>query len=142
VARALHVGGVPYSVFNQSVEDALLDDWVVGVVPMLTTLLENYDVLVYSGQYDVILGPPGTERAIDKLEWSGSAAYARKPTRQFFARDGADLAGYVRQSASATNKTFSYVMLRGCGHMVPTDQPVRAYTMLERFLVPVAPLPS
>ena len=98
------------------------------------------DVLIYSGQYDVILGPPGTERAIDKLRWSGAAAYAREPTQQFFAR-GDDLAGYVRQAASAANTTFSYVMLRGCGHMVPTDQPVRAYTMLERFLVPMAPLP-
>ena len=32
-------------------------------------------------------------------------------------------------------------MLRGCGHMVPTDQPERAYTMLQRFLVPMAVLP-
>ena len=54
---------------------------------------------------------------------------------------GKDLAGYVRQVRSKAKTTFSYVMLRGCGHMVPTDQPVRAYTMLERFLVPMAPLP-
>ena len=138
VADALHVGALPYSVFNQTVEDRLVNDWVVGVVPMLEVLLDHYDVLVYSGQYDVILGPPGTERAIDKLEWSGARSYAVEPTKQFF--DGADLAGYVRQAPSAQNTTFSYVMLRGCGHMVPTDQPVRAYAMLERFLVPMAPL--
>ena len=139
VADALHVGAVPYAVFNATVEDRLIGDWVVGVVPMLEALLEHYDILVYSGQYDVILGPPGTERAIDKLNWSGAASYAREPTKQFF--DGADLAGYVRRAASTRNTTFSYVMLRGCGHMVPTDQPVRAYTMLQRFLVPMAPLP-
>jgi len=139
VAEALHVGDTPYSVFNQTVEDALLSDWVVGVVDLLQVLLENYDVLVYSGQYDVILGPPGTERAIDKLRWSGAFAYAAAPPKQFFA-SGSDLAGYVRQASSASNSTFSYVMLRGCGHMVPTDQPVRAYTMLQRHLVPMAPL--
>jgi hypothetical protein len=139
IAKALHVGAVPYAVFNQTVEDRLIHDWVVGVVPMLQPLLDNYDVLIYNGQYDVILGPPGTERAIDKLSWSGAAAYATKPTQQFFTRGGADLAGYVRQAPSAANTTFSYVMVRGCGHMVPTDQPVRAYTML-RFLVPMAPL--
>jgi len=142
VADALHVGSVPYAVFNQTVEDQLIHDWVVGVVPVLLELLEHYDVLVYSGQYDVILGPPGTERAIDKLQWSGAAAYATKPTTPFYIENGGrDLAGYVRQAASAANTTFSYVMLRGCGHMVPTDQPVRAYNMISTFLVPMAPLP-
>ena len=140
VAEALHVGSVPYSVFNGTVEDQLINDWVVGVVPMLQTLLEHYHVLVYSGQYDVILGPPGTERALRKLQWSGAKGYGTVATSQFF--DGKDLAGYYRQATSATNATFSYVMLRGCGHMVPTDQPVRAYTMLQRFLVPMAPLPG
>ena len=165
VARALHVGSVPYAVFNQSVEDKLVADWVVGVVPQLQTLMDNCalvgrtrnlapapaltivcnahvtdDVLIYSGQYDVILGPPGTERAIDKLKWSGAAAYATEPTTNFFSSKS-DLAGYSRSVASTkANCTFSYVMLRGCGHMVPTDQPVRAYTMLQTFLVPMAPL--
>jgi len=35
VADALHVGSLPYAVFNQTVEDQLIHDWVVGVVPML-----------------------------------------------------------------------------------------------------------
>ena len=30
VARALHVGAVPYHVFNQTVEDKLIHDWMVG----------------------------------------------------------------------------------------------------------------
>ena len=141
VAAALHVGDTPYAVFNQSVEDQLMSDWMRGVVPMLTPLLESYDVLIYNGQYDVILGPPGTERALDKLQWSGSAAYAASPTVKITDDARADLLGYARTVRSAHNTTFSYVMLRGCGHMVPTDQPVRAYTMLQRYLVPMAPLP-
>lgn len=146
VAAALHVGGVPYTVENQTVEDHLIGDWLVGVVPWLQTLLDHYDVLIYSGQYDVILGPPGTERALDKLRWSGAASYAAAPTSQFVI-DAAlagtatpDLAGYARVARSAANTTLTYVMLRGCGHMVPSDQPRRAYTMLQRFLVPMAPL--
>uniref|UniRef100_A0A7S3AIU6 Carboxypeptidase n=1 Tax=Haptolina ericina TaxID=156174 RepID=A0A7S3AIU6_9EUKA len=139
IAAALHVGSVPYSVFNQTVEDRLLSDWVVGVVPMLQPLMDAYDVLIYSGQYDVILGPPGTERAIDKLKWSGATRYATVPTQQFTVGD--DLAGYSREALSDQNTKFAYVMLRGCGHMVPTDQPVRAHEMIRRFLVPFAPLP-
>jgi len=141
IASALHVGSTRYSVFNQTVEDQILPDWIAGVVPWLQTLLDHYDVLIYNGQYDVILGPPGTERAIDKLKWSGASAYAGAPTVQVYSEsDPADLAGYARQARSEKNTTFSYVMLRGCGHMVPTDQPVRAYEMLRRFLVPMAPL--
>lgn len=139
VADALHVGSTPYSIFNQTVEDRLVGDWLRGVVPWLQVLLDHYDVLVYSGQYDVILGPPGTERAIDKLQWSGAPVYAAAPTSLLYA-SASDLAGYSRQARSAANTTFTYVMLRGCGHMVPTDQPVRAYTMMQRFLVPMAPL--
>ena len=30
--------------FNQTLEDQLIYDWMVGVVPMLETLLDNYDV--------------------------------------------------------------------------------------------------
>ena len=41
IAAALHVGDVPYSVFNQTVEDQLLHDWLVGVVPWLQTLLDH-----------------------------------------------------------------------------------------------------
>jgi len=116
---------------------------VVGVVPWLETLLEHYNVLIYSGQYDVILGPPGTERALDKLRWSGAAAFAAAPTVQFFSdSEPADLAGYSRRvRTSAANATFAYVMLRGCGHMVPTDQPRRAYEMIRDFLInDMAPL--
>lgn len=144
ITAAMHVGSVPYSIFNQTVEDQLLGDWLRGVVPWLEVLMDNYDVLIYSGQYDVILGPPGTERAIDKLQWSGAADYGKARTNTFRTdpKDPtSDLAGYVRRSESTGKTTFSYVMLRGCGHMVPTDQPVRAYTMIQRFLVPMAPLP-
>ena len=49
VASALHVGAVPYAVMNQTVEDRLIKDWCVGVVPWLQTLMEHYDVLIYSG---------------------------------------------------------------------------------------------
>ena len=138
IAEALHVGSLSYSIMNQTVEDQLVGDWLRGVVPWLETLLEHYNVLIYSGQYDIILGPPGTERAIDKLQWAGRDEWMAAPTNTFFANKS-DLSGYVRQVARS-NRTFSYVMLRGCGHMVPTDQPVRAYTMLQRFLVPMAPL--
>jgi len=192
VAAALHVGDAAYAVFNQSVETKLIGDWLVGVTGWLEDLLEHYNVLIYSGQNDIILGPPGTQRAMDKLRWSGAEAYATAPTRPMYMDPtdiASDLAGYVRQAVAGGGRmaggggvvggsdsaeestprgdgraavgaggatgvgaggalaadappTLSYVVLRGCGHMVPQDQPERAYEMLRRFLVPMAPLPD
>ena len=38
-------------------------------------------------------------------------------------------AGYVRQTGN-----FVQVVIRDAGHMVPTDQPERAYDMISRFI--------
>ena len=47
---------------------------VHSLVDMLTPLMEdeNIQVLVYSGQNDVILGPPLTEQFLDRLPWAGA----------------------------------------------------------------------
>ena len=96
-----------YSVFNQTVEDRLLDDWVVGVVPWLETLLEHYNVLIYSGQYDVILGPPGAAgarpAAVERRRGVRGGA-----DRQFYSDSvPTDLADYSRLvHTAATNTTL------------------------------------
>ena len=111
-------------------EQQLLGDWMQGVTPMLVPLLENYKVLIYSGQNDIILGPPLTEQALRGLDWSGAAAY-NKARKSVWRADKApkDVAGYWRQVGD-----FSQVVVRGAGHMVPGDQPVRALDMLTKFI--------
>jgi len=66
----IHVGDLEYSAFNETVEVELKGDWMRGVVDMLVPLLESPDVkvLVYSGQNDIILGPPLTEQVRTKSE--------------------------------------------------------------------------
>jgi vitellogenic carboxypeptidase-like protein len=115
---------------NSTVEQQLLGDWMQGVTPMLVPLLENYKVLIYSGQNDIILGPPLTEQALRGLDWSGAAAY-NKARKSVWRADKApkDVAGYWRQVGD-----FSQVVVRGAGHMVPGDQPVRALDMLTKFI--------
>ena len=66
----IHVGDLPYYSFNETVELHLKGDWMRGVasshsiVNMLVPLLEDTSikVMVYSGQNDIILGPPLTEQ--------------------------------------------------------------------------------
>ena len=41
---------------------------------------------------------------------------------------GGDVGGYVKRTPN-----FSEVLVRGAGHMVPNDQPQRAYEMINIF---------
>ena len=128
---AVHVGAVPYNVLNSTVEKYLLGDWFLGVKEKVVTLLENdYKVLIYSGQNDIILGPPLTETFLRDLEWSGQAEFRKVKKSMWYADDGKDLAGWIRQ----VGKTFTYAVVRGAGHMVPGDQPKRAIDLLNRFV--------
>ena len=155
----MHVGEIPYNVFNQTVENQLMGDWMLGVVEKLTVLLENYRVIIYSGQYDIILGPPLTEQALRNIHWSGQEQYLKAPkkvwkipmspptleasqikrnlrsetlkavTLDTLSAEVSDVAGYYR-----TVGNFTQLVVRGAGHMVPGDQPVRSLDMIRRFV--------
>mmetsp|Transcript_4889 Transcript_4889/g.14205 ORF Transcript_4889/g.14205 Transcript_4889/m.14205 type:complete len:484 (-) Transcript_4889:141-1592(-) len=135
VRARIHVGDRSYAADNDTVEVHLKGDWMRGVVDMLVPVMENYKVLIFNGQNDVILGPPLTEQFLYKLEWSGRKSYAdakkvvwRRPEKGPGSQI-LDVAGYARQVGS-----FSQVVVRGAGHMVPGDQPERALDMIERFI--------
>jgi len=132
---AMHTGSIPYHVLNATVEEYLLADWMVGVVDFLVPLLENYKVLIYSGQLDIILGAPLTEQFLHGKRlagWSGQADFiaAKKSVwKMQLPKGDADLAGYSKVLGKV-----NYVVVRGAGHMVPGDQPLRAIDMINRFV--------
>ena len=61
----------------------------------LATLMDNYKVLLYNGQFDLIVGGPLTERFLQVLKWSGQKDYLQ--VERTIWRIGDDVAGYVRQ---------------------------------------------
>jgi len=115
-----------------------MGDWMVGVVDMLVPLMESPDVevLVYSGQNDVILGAPLTEQFLDTLDWQGKALYAgaAKQAWHVGAVVNNPLAGYVKRVSDQGLGGFTYAVVRGAGHMVPTDQPERALDLIDRLV--------
>lgn len=135
VRAKIHVGGRSYAPENQTVEFQLKAAWMQGVVPMLVPLMENYKVLIYSGQNDVILGPPLTEQFLLTLDWSGKDKYASAPKTVWRRSDKGvgsklpDVCGYVR-----TVGNFTQAVVRGAGHMVPGDQPERALDLMHHFI--------
>jgi len=133
---AIHVGSLPYN-DGSVVEHHLEGDFMPSMAPLMPTLIDNYKVLVYSGQLDIIVASSLTAAWLDALQWSGAADFAKanKVIWKVKSTD-TDVAGYARQSHS-----LSHVIVRGAGHILPYDQPVRGLDMITRFIenIPFTP---
>ncbi len=88
-------------------------------------------MLIYNGALDLICGAPLTERYLPLLEWAGAAAWQQTPRSLWHdtSYPGGAIAGYFRGTANLLQ-----VVIRGAGHMAPTDQPTRSLDMMSRFI--------
>eukprot|EP01100_Stratorugosa_tubuloviscum_P010006 TRINITY_DN423_c0_g3_i1.p1 TRINITY_DN423_c0_g3~~TRINITY_DN423_c0_g3_i1.p1 ORF type:complete len:460 (-),score=215.31 TRINITY_DN423_c0_g3_i1:120-1499(-) len=129
---AIHVGAYPYDDFNSTVESYLLDNWMRSVAEIIPTLLDNYRVMIYNGQNDIILGPVAMERFLRTVNWSGKDQYlkADRAIWRLPAPNNVQVAGYVRLV-----KQFYQVIVSDAGHLLPLDQPARALDMITRFIL-------
>ncbi|XP_058302155.1 probable serine carboxypeptidase CPVL isoform X6 [Hylobates moloch] len=129
VRQAIHVGN---RTFNDGtiVGKYLREDTVQSVKPWLTEIMNNYKVLIYNGQLDIIVAAALTERSLMGMDWKGSQEYkkAEKKVWKIFKSDS-EVAGYIRQVGD-----FHQVIIRGGGHILPYDQPLRAFDMINRFI--------
>jgi vitellogenic carboxypeptidase-like protein len=129
--QSLHVGTYPYWDYNSTVERYLIEDWMRPVAPKLPALIENYDCLFYNGQNDVILGGPLTTEVLRRLHWNGAEGFKTAKKKIWHnVSDKTDVSGYV-----VSFKGLTHVIVRDAGHMVPADQPERAYDMITRFIL-------
>ena len=75
----------------------------------LAVLMDNYKVLLYNGQLDLIVGGPLTERFLQVLKWSGQEDYLKADRTVW--RIGDEVAGYVRQVGKFMQvRTFESVL--------------------------------
>ncbi|XP_045420168.1 probable serine carboxypeptidase CPVL isoform X2 [Lemur catta] len=129
VRQAIHVGN---RTFNDGVivEKYLREDTVKSVKPWLAEIMNNYKVLIYNGQLDIIVAAPLTERSLKAMDWKGSQEYEKTERKvwKIFKSDD-EVAGYVRQVGD-----FHQVIIRGGGHILPYDQPLRSFDMINRFI--------
>lgn len=123
---ALHVGNKNYS-SGKDVLDHLKNDMCKSAKSDLIILMENYKVLLYSGQLDIIVASPLTDNMINRLKWKGSEKY-RRSKRQIWKVDG-KVAGYLKKV-----KDFYFMIIRDAGHILPYDQPKAAFQMITQFV--------
>uniref|UniRef100_H0VNN3 Probable serine carboxypeptidase CPVL n=2 Tax=Cavia porcellus TaxID=10141 RepID=H0VNN3_CAVPO len=129
VRQAIHVGNRTFN-DGADVEKYLREDTVQSVKPWLTEIMNNYKVLLYNGQLDIIVAASLTERSLMTMDWKGTQKYPRirRKVWKIFKSDN-EVAGYVRQVGD-----FHQVIVRGGGHILPYDQPLRAFDMINRFI--------
>jgi len=126
--KAIHVGSLPYN-DGGIVETKLEEDIMKSVKPWIAELMNNYKVMIYNGQLDIIIAYPLTVSFVSSIPWNGANDFGsaqriiwRNPTT-------GDPAGYVRKV-----KNFTEVMVRNAGHILPYDQPENALDMIRRFI--------
>ena len=113
-------GNVDYS-FNYDSELPNYRDWVAK---------GDLQILIYNGDADYILSHAGNEAWITK----GLNISASSPWTKWRGSDG-QVAGYFETFATGNpTQNFTFLTVKGAGHMVPKDRPRHALDMLARFL--------
>lgn len=131
VRAAMHTGSVKFN-DGHKCEMHLVADFHVSLANELIALLEAgiYRTFIYSGQLDVIIGAPLTERFLNVLPWSGLAEYQDADRKIWYDEGLKDpVSGYVRQVKSLTQ-----IIIRGAGHIAPYDQPQRSRDMIDHLV--------
>jgi carboxypeptidase C (cathepsin A) len=82
--------------------------------------------MVVSGEFDLNCNFIGTLRLLESNSWLGRAW--NTATRALWLVGGEIAGEYFNIDR------LHYIIVRNCGHMVPTDVPVQALDMLRRFL--------
>ncbi|XP_066250446.1 vitellogenic carboxypeptidase-like [Euwallacea similis] len=121
---AIHVGSTLYG--DKGAGEALGEDIPKTIVSWVEELLENYPVLVYTGQVDIICGYPMVLDYLKTLNFTGADEFFNSTREIWNVND--EVAGYVR-----TGGNLVELMVRDAGHMVPRDQPKWGYDLLYRF---------
>ncbi|KAG0150571.1 hypothetical protein CROQUDRAFT_72854 [Cronartium quercuum f. sp. fusiforme G11] len=97
-------------------------------VTLLPHLLEKLEILLFSGDQDLICCYTGTEKMIDNLTWNGQRGWTSASSALEW-KVNATLAGRWRQERNLT-----YALMANASHMAPYDVPFVAQDMLIRFL--------
>ncbi|XP_025025847.1 probable serine carboxypeptidase CPVL isoform X2 [Python bivittatus] len=129
IRKSIHVGNLTFH-DGSIVEEHLIEDIMKTIKPWLAILMDHYRVLLYSGQLDIIVAAPLTERFLPTVPWAKMKEYknAERIVWRIYDKDP-EVAGYVRQVDE-----FYQVIVRGGGHILPYDQPERALDMMDRFI--------
>lgn len=126
--NAIHVGSLPFHTDDKVGQNLMMDLMVTSSKDQLASLMDNYKVLVYNGQLDLIVPYFLTEDLLRSLAWKNSSEY-KSTKRKAWRSDDGTLAGYVKSSGNVFE-----ALVRNAGHSVPRDQPEAAKDLITKFI--------
>lgn len=102
-------------------------DFMKPAIHIIELLLNNtsLDVIVITGQLDLIVATPGNVVWLEKVQWDGRNQYLQAP------RDGVGPHGMLEGYQKSFGNLYMYWALRA-GHMVPADNPVIMDYILQK----------
>ncbi|KAG3088627.1 hypothetical protein PI125_g18284 [Phytophthora idaei] len=84
-------------------------------------------VLIYAGDADLMCNWVGNQAWVMALDWSGKTEFNNAPSRPFVTSEATD-SGRVRSF-----ENLAFIRVFNSGHMVPMDQPVVSFEMINKF---------
>ena len=126
--KAIHVGNRPFDKQSSNLSLSMNDDFMRSERDVLEFLLDNYRVLIYNGNFDIICNHYGTKEMFKAMKtWSDRNDYLTTESKIY--KVGKEVAGYLKSVGN-----LRQLVVRNSGHMVPWSQPKYAQDMFERFL--------
>lgn len=104
------------------------NDRPINMAPYMADVLDaGIPLLVYNGDRDMTTNMVGTEKVLNNMEWSGKKDWLDAPRGLWMTKDYES--GWAKEYNGLT-----FVVVYNSGHMVPYNQPVPAFDLLQRFL--------
>ena len=132
VRNAIHVGNTFFD-GGSKVLNRFYQKWMKDQSSGLAFLLDKgIPVLVYHGNFDLVLPVNGMSEALNNLQWRGLEKWTNAQNIPYFhtAKNGdKELMGYIQSEAG-----LDFVVVRNAGHMVPIDTPEWALKIVKDFL--------
>ncbi|KAJ5112127.1 hypothetical protein N7532_000172 [Penicillium argentinense] len=136
VIAALNINAAKMSGWQEctrTVSQAMTLKKSLPAVQLLPGLLESgVNVLLFSGDKDLICNHLGTETLIHNMKWKGGTGFETAPGVWAPRHDWTfeDEPAGIYQHA----RNLTYVLFYNASHMVPYDQPRQTRDMLDRFM--------
>ncbi|RWS21326.1 putative serine carboxypeptidase CPVL-like protein, partial [Leptotrombidium deliense] len=132
VKKQLHVGNRTYKgdvKSNFQVVTSFMKDYFLSAKEMLSVVMDNYRVMLYSGNLDIIVAPVFNNRFLNNLRWKHRDEYLKAERKIWRFGKEENIVGYIKNVAN-----FYEVIIRNSGHMVPLDKPEAAFEMIQKFV--------
>ena len=130
---AVHAGNVPFIANNETLFFSMADDFLTGTSDLLATLLDagTYKVLVYNGNYDVLVSSLMVDEGLKATPWNGRELF-KNASMSYWMGTKADgkkvLLGFYTSVGNLCR-----VVVDRAGLMTPGDKNAAVFKMLRQF---------